>query len=219
MDKRFWVIVVGLAVVLSGVFFFTSRKAEAPTDNAAKGTVTNHVSGSASTGVKLTEYGDYQCPACGRYYQPVKEVTEKYKDRIQFQFRNFPLVQIHRNAMAGARAAEAADLQGKYWEMHDILYENQPSWSESSSVSTTFEGFATSLGMDLTKFKTDYKSKLVNDRIQADIKEGGKIPVESTPTFLLDGKKISNPDPTVEAFSKIIDAEIAKKTGQPTPAQ
>jgi protein-disulfide isomerase len=210
MDKRFWLFLVAIAVVLGGVFFVTnSHKAVAPSDT--KGTLTSHVQGPSSTGVKLVEYGDYQCPACGQYYAPVKQVVEKYQGKVSFQFRNFPLFQIHPNAISGARAAEAADLQGKYWQMHDTLYENQQLWSSQSDPTPAFDSYAKSLSLNLTKFKTDYKSKLVNDRIQADIKEGTRLDIQSTPTFFLDDKKLSTPDPTLEAFGKIIDAEIAKK--------
>lgn len=213
MDKRFWIIVAGLAILLTGVFFLTNRTADAPT-GSGKGTLTNHVSGSSSLGVKLVEYGDYECPACASYYQPAKEVAEKYKDQIQFQFRNFPIPASHQNAMAAARAAEAADLQGKFWEMHDLLYENQTAWSGTSNATAAFERYATSIGLDMAKYKTDFKSNVVNDRIQADLKEGNRIKVNSTPTFFINGKKISNPEPTVEGFSKVIDAEIKKITTQ-----
>jgi protein-disulfide isomerase len=223
MDKRFWGFLLAVALVLCGVFIFTqTNKAEAPSGND-KGSVTNHTFSKGSTGVTLVEYGDYQCPACGQFYAPVKQVTETYNGKITFQFRNFPLYQIHPNAIAGARAAEAADLQGKYWEMHDMLYENQQSWSQTSDPSAAFAVYAKALGLNVDKFKQDYKGSLVNNRIQADLKEGNRLNVDSTPTFFLDGKKITNPDPTLEAFSKVIDAEIAKKDGStaatpsPTP--
>ncbi len=210
MDKRFWGFLIVIAVILGGVFFVSNtNKAGAPTGS---GTLTNHVEGSTTSGVKLVEYGDFQCPACGQYYQSVKDTVAKYGDRVQFQFRNFPLYQIHPNAIAGARAAEAADLQSKYWEMHDMLYENQASWVQTSDPTPQFVSYAKSLGLDATKFQTDYKSASVNDRIQADLKEGQKLGVDSTPTFFLDGKKISNPNPTVADFSKIIDAELAQKS-------
>src|SRR5437763_2634055 len=122
MDKRFWVFLAVVDVILGGIYFYNNtHKASSP--SAQHGSVTNHVTGKNTAGVHLTEYGDYQCPACGQYYNPVKQVVAKYGDQIAFQFRNFPLYQIHPNAIAGARAAEAADLQGKFWEMHDRLYD------------------------------------------------------------------------------------------------
>lgn len=214
MDKRFWGFLVLVALVLSGVFFLTNTdKADAPRGDKTSGVVTNHVIGKGTAGVTLTEYGDYECPACAAYYPTVEQVKEKYGDRLTFQFRNYPLFQIHPNAIAAARAAEAADLQGKYWEMYSKLYTNQQSWKAVSNAQPTFEQYASELKLDATKFKADYKSTAANDRIQADLKEGTRLGVESTPTFFINGKKISTPQPTVEAFSKIIDAEIAKKGG------
>jgi protein-disulfide isomerase len=212
MDKRFWGILAVIAVVFSGIFIFTkSNTANAP--SGAASTVTNHVTGGGSSGVKLTEYGDFQCPACAQYYPLVKQVKETYKDQITFQFRNFPLSQIHPNAVAGSRAAEAADLQGKFWEMHDLLYENQQSWSPMTNPQPAFEQYAKQLGLDTVKFMADFKSAAVNNRIQADLQEGTKLGIDSTPTFFIDGKKISNPT-SLEAFNKVIDAAIEQKTGK-----
>jgi protein-disulfide isomerase len=224
MDKRFWGILAGIAIVLGGIFFFTNNH-KASTPGSATGTLTNHVEGSGSTGVKLVEYGDFQCPACGSYYPLMKQVFDKYQSQIFYQWRNFPLFQIHQNAMAGARAAEAADMQGKYWQMFDKLFQennqyynaqqqgqNYPTWISSPTPLNQFTDYASELGLNTTKFKQDYASKTVNDRIQADLKEGNRLKVQSTPTFFLDGKQISNPT-TLDAFSKVIDAEIKQKTG------
>jgi protein-disulfide isomerase len=224
MDKRFLGVLVAIAVVMGGIFYVTSDKASAPSGPA--GTLTNHVEGGGSSGVTLTEYGDFQCPACGSFYPLVKQVEEKYKDQIHFQFRNFPLFQVHQNAIAGARAAEAADMQGKYWQMYDKLFQENglyyqaqqqgtsyPSWIDSKSPLNEFSGYAGQLGLNVTKFKEDFGSKTANDRIQADLKEGNRLKVESTPTFFIDGKKISNPT-TLDAFSKVIDTAITQKTGK-----
>ncbi|HSX33092.1 MAG TPA: thioredoxin domain-containing protein [Candidatus Saccharimonadales bacterium] len=220
MSKSFWAVIAVIVVVFGGILFISGHKAAAPGSNGAS--VTKHLEGSNKTGVLLQEYGDYQCPFCGEYYPVVKAVAQKYNDQIQFQFSNLPLIQIHQNAMAAAHAAEAAGLQGKFWEMHDLLYANQTTWSESSSAASFFDQFATSLGLNLTQFKSDEASDKVNNTINADVdafmKTGNQ---ESTPTFFLDGKKI-NPafdatksvDQNVALFSTYIDAEIAKKTKQ-----
>lgn len=212
MDKRFWGVLVAIALVLTGIFVATNHKANAPSDTSS-GTLTNHTFGEGKSGVRLVEYGDFQCPACGQFYPLVKQVKEKYKQDITFQFRNFPLFQIHPNAIASARAAEAADKQGKFWEMHDLLYENQQAWSTSTNPQTDFEQYARQLSLNIDKFKADFKSKSVNDRIQADLREGNKLGVDSTPTFFIDNKKISNPN-TLEEFSKVIENAIQQKTGQ-----
>jgi protein-disulfide isomerase len=211
MDKRFWGILAVIAVLLIGVFVVTNhKKASAP---STAGTLTSHIEGKGSSGVTLTEYGDYQCPACGQYYPLVKQVQQTYQDQIFFQFRNFPLYQIHPNAIAGARAAEAADMQGKYWEMHDLLYENQQVWSTGSNPLSDFDGYAKQLGLNVTKFDADFKSNTANDRIQADLAKGNQLGIDSTPTFFIDGKKISNPT-SIDAFNKVIDTAIQQKTGK-----
>ena len=208
MDKRFVGIIIVIAIALGAVFLITNNKAAAPDSS---GSLTNHVQGTSSTGVTLVEYGDYQCPACGSYYQPLKEALASYQGKVSFQFRNFPLFSIHPNAIAGARAAEAAGKQNKYFEMHDLLYENQSAWTSSSSPYDQFSGYAKQLGLNLTTFETDFKSSKVNNDIQADLKEGTRLSVDSTPTFFLDGAKISTPENSVAGFSKLFDAAIAKK--------
>ena len=210
MDKRFWAI-VGIIIIVFFGFLFMQRndEAAAPANKDAK--PTNHVKGEGTANVNLTEYGDFQCPACAQYFPVVEQVAAKYEKEITFQFRHFPLVSIHPNAFAGSRAAEAAGKQGKFFEMYQLLYSNQDTWSGSNSPTKIFEGFANQLELNLEQYKKDFASTAVNDAINADMAAGNKLKAESTPTFVLDGKKIENPAPTVEAFSKIIDEAIAKK--------
>jgi protein-disulfide isomerase len=144
----------------------------------------------------------------------VKAVKEKFKQDITFQFRHFPLTQIHPNAQAAARAAEAASLQGKFWEMHDLLYENQQSWSSSDDVVPIFEQYAQQLGLDVNKFKQDFSSSQVNDTINADIKAGQEIGANSTPTFVLNGQKLDQNPANQAAFEKLISDAIAAKKSQ-----
>src|SRR6185437_12222322 len=122
MSKQFWIILAAIIVILGGIVFVTNHNK--PSTGAGNGKPTNHVEGISPTGAKLIEYGDYQCPVCGSFYSTVKQVAAKYDKTVVFQFRNLPLTSLHPNAFAAARAAEAAGLQGKYWEMHDMLYQN-----------------------------------------------------------------------------------------------
>jgi protein-disulfide isomerase len=208
MNKRVLGIIAVVIIVIAGFFWLTKPKADAPSNNTPP---SNHIEGTGSKGVTLVEYGDFQCPACGSYYPILKTLVEKYKGDIFFQFRNYPLESIHQNARASARAAEAANIQGKFWEMHDALYENQSSWENSSDPLSFYKQYAKQIGVsDLTKFETDYKSAGVNDIINADLKEGQKYSITGTPTFVLDDKKIDNPS-SVDAFNKLIDEAIAAK--------
>jgi len=216
MDKRFLATLAAIVVVLAGIFFITNHhKTATPVSKGSSG-ATNHVEGEGKSGVNLTEYGDYECPACYEYYPILKQVYAKYSTQIYFQFRNFPLTQIHKNAFAGARAAEAADLQGKYWQMHDALYDNQDpngqtGWVASDSPLTYFKGFAQQLGLNTTQFVTDYNSNLVNNRISKDLSVGNGFGFSGTPSFTLNGQPVTAPAPTLDAFSKVLDAAIAAK--------
>lgn len=217
MSKQFLAIIAVVVVLLGGVFLATNKDSD--TSGSSKGSAkpTSHIEGSTSTGVKLVEYGDYECPYCGGYYPYVKQAVEAYKDKIQFQFRNLPLTSLHKNAFAGARAAEAASLQGKFWEMHDKLYENQDPKGKTGWVASEdplndyFVTYATQLGLDITKFKTDFGSSAVNSTINADLDEFKKTGLEqSTPTFILDGKHIT-PGYSVKEFTQAFDAAIKAK--------
>jgi protein-disulfide isomerase len=175
---------------------------------------TNHVFGEGKSGVVVKEYADFQCPGCGSFYPVVKQIKEKYKDQITFQFVNFPLGQIHQNALAAHRAAHAANNQGKFWEMHDLLYENQNAWSTSTNISRDLEVYANQLNLDIAKYRTDFASAETNSIIQADIKTGQELKITGTPTFYIDGKQIedNNTISTFAKFSEAIDATIKAKS-------
>lgn len=206
----FWAIIAAIALLFVGLVAFTGDDAKTPSGGNNTSKATNHVSGSNSTGVRLVEYGDFECEFCGRYYSLVEQVKEKYKDKIEFQFRNLPLIQIHKNAFAAARAAEAADKQGKYWEMYNLLFQNQTSWASAEDAKPIFEQYATQLGLNIEKFRTDAASTTTNEIINADIAEFKKTKEQmSTPTFFLDGKKIE--PKSVDEFSKLIDEAIKAK--------
>jgi protein-disulfide isomerase len=221
MSNRFLAIVIAVIIGLGAIFWFTHNKANTSGSNSGNSSqATNHVSGTGSKGVTMLEYGDFQCPVCGSYYSTVKTVAEKYKNDIYFQFRNLPLQTLHANAFAAARTAEAADKQGKYWQMHDMLYEQQSTWAETNNAKTYFESYAQQLGMDVKKFDEDFASSEVNNSINADIAAFKQTNEQmATPSFFIDGKFIdlsklrdANGYPSVDQFSKVIDEAIAQKS-------
>lgn len=214
MSKQFLGVVVAILVVFIGIFALSSNKSSQTSSNgkSSSATLTQHIEGQGTTGVTLTEYGDYECPFCGQYFPTVKKVVAEYGDKIKFQFRNFPLTSIHQNAFAAARAAEAAGLQNRFWEMNDLLYQTQSQWTSASDPTTIFDQFAQQLGLNLNQFKADYASSKVNDLINADEAEGNKLGIQGTPTFFLDGKQIQVAN-TTSSFEKLINAEIATKAG------
>jgi protein-disulfide isomerase len=221
MDKRFWGVLGVIAVIVVGAIIIQGNH-KSGSSSGGNAQPTNHVEGNGSTGVKLVEYGDYECPVCEAYYPIVKQTQAQFNDQIYFQFRNLPLSQIHPNAFAGARAAEAAAIQGKFWQMHDALYDNQQTWANSSDPSPFFKQYAQQLGLNITKFESDLSSDHVNNVINADLaafKNTGKE--QATPTFFIDGKyidynKLLGKDnrPSADKFAEIINKEIETKTGK-----
>ena len=223
MDRRFLAIIGIIVVGFFGVLLFGNHKSDNGGSSGNAAQATNHVEGKLDSKVTLLEYGDYECPVCESYFQTVQQVQQKYNATVKFQFRNLPLLQIHPNAVAGARAAEAADMQGKFWQMHDLLYSSQNwnEWSTASKPDTFFRTYAQELGLNVNTFMSDFASSAANDRIQADLGAFAKThQQEATPTFFLNGKYIANSKlvdaggaPSLDAFSQLIDAEL-KAVGQ-----
>lgn len=219
MDKRFLTIIGALVVIFIGVFAITSHSSNKNGSSSSSGSATSHQQGVGKDGVVLVEYGDYQCPVCGVYYQPLKQVAAQFSQQINFQFRNLPLISLHPNAFAAARAAEAAAQQNKFWEMHDALYENQNSWSRASKPLTYFDAYAKNIGLNVSQFDSDYASAKVNDAINADSSAFDKTGQQkATPAFFLDGKFIANDQlvdangqPSLDKFASLINAEISAK--------
>lgn len=207
MSKRFLLVLAAIAALFVGLILINKQDAGAPT---TEGKVTNHTYGQGSTGVVVLEYGDFQCPSCYQYYPIFKQLKDKYQDQVTFQFRHFPIVSAHPHAMAAHRAAEAAAKQNKFWEMHDLLYERQQSWSTTNSAAAIFEGYAAELGLNIEQYKNDASSSSTGADVQADFKAGEAAGVQGTPTFFIDGKKIETPR-TIEAFEQLILDAIKQK--------
>lgn len=219
MSKQFLAVIAAIILVFVGIVAFGGKKSDAPSSKSTAA-LTEHYKGNKDAEVTLTEYGDFQCQFCFQFEPTLQQVVEANKDKIRFQFRNFPIVNIHQNAFAAARAAEAADQQDKYWEMHDALYSpaNWQAWTNSSAPTKLFEGYAQQIGLNVAQFKKDFASSKVNDAINADIAEGNKLSITGTPTFFLNGKQIQiGNDP--QAFQKVIDAELAKVAPKKTETE
>ncbi len=163
--------------------------------------------GNASSTVTLVEYSDFQCPACYSYFPMVEKLFKESSTTILMVYRHFPLPQ-HANAIPASKASEAAGKQGKFWEMYNIIFTNHDLWENSTDAKTIFTEYAKKLGLDMTKFASDYALKEIEDKITTSVKAGSKAGINSTPTFYLNGKKIKNPSDYVE-FKKLID-EAAK---------
>ena len=207
MNKRF---IIVLAAIIVGFVAIVLLSRSAGTDDVTT-TGSSNVYGNLNSKVTLTEYVDFQCEACYAFYPTVKEVKEKYKDTVKFEIKYFPISSSHSNALAAAAAAQAAAKQGKFFEMHDMLFERQKSWENMSTERTaTFESYAKEIGLDIAQYNTDLASAETKAIINADLAEVKKLGGNGTPTFALNGEKIDNPQNTVEAFTKLLDDALAK---------
>ena len=151
-----------------------------------------NIKGDKDAKATLIEYSDFQCPACGAYHPILKKVTDNLGAQVRFAYIHFPLPQ-HKNAKLAATVAEASGKQGKFWEMHDLIFQNQSDWSEEKNASVIFAKYANDLGLDLEQFQKDLTSEEIKAKIESDYKSGVKAGVNSTPSFFLNGKKMENP--------------------------
>lgn len=166
-----------------------------------KPTVSNadHAQGNMDADLVIVEYGDYQCPYCGAAYPILKKLMSQFGDQIKFVFRNFPLSEMHQYARAAALAAEAAGLQGKFWEMHDAIYENQRALNEMLLMK-----LAEKLKLNIPQFEEDIKSSKLAEKVDADFESGVMSGVNGTPSFYVNGKKF---DGGAEDLLQLISAE------------
>ena len=163
------------------------------------------VRGPADAEITIVEWSDFQCPFCSRATPTLARIQEAYGDRVRIAFKHLPL-SIHAQAPAAHAAAEAAHRQGRFWEMHDKIFENPRDLSPA-----TFERYAGEIGLDLARFKTDAASAEVRKRIDADMRQAQELNVSGTPSFFINGRFLSGAQP-FENFKRVIDAELEKNS-------
>lgn len=226
MTRSRWIfVIIAAIVVLGGLIALAGRRdidvskinphqiikanTMAGTANIAIG---DHVFGNQSGKVLLVEYGDLECPSCGALHPVLRPLLNYYKDSLSFVFRNFPLTSIHPNALAAATAAEAAGLQGKYWDMNDLLYNDQNSWVNDSAAARTaaFKGYAGNLSLNVNKFTADITNNTdIQTKIKFDQALGDKLGVHATPTLYLQGKEIATErDKAVQGDATALETAI-----------
>jgi protein-disulfide isomerase len=157
---------------------------------AVPGAEPAHARGPANAPVTVEEFADFQCSACGGVYPNFKAVESEFGPRLRVIFREFPLTPPHEHAVTAAHAAEAAGLQGKFWEMHDMLYENQETWAKAFDVRPIFEDYARKIGLNVERFKSDQTNEIVETRIFLDGRRGHSLGVKGTPTVYLNGSEL-----------------------------
>jgi protein-disulfide isomerase len=208
-------VIIGVVLLLAlgavAMMFRSAQPAEQPAANSSANTAATPMPGAPRGVVAIEEYGDYQCPPCGALHPEMKKIKQEFGDRIRFVFYQFPLTQIHRNAAEAARAAIAARQQGKFWEMHDLLYATQKEWSELPTVGPIAAGFANQLRLDVGRFVRDMDSPQVAAQVVNDVRRGESLGVNSTPTLFINGQKVMDEDMTPEKLRRIISERLAGK--------
>lgn len=228
MGAKGWIVFAVIVVLALGglVFMSTQNKVDVSefdvntviAAHEKNGNIADHVYGADANdaAVTLFEYGDYQCQGCAGAYGRVKTVVDKYSDHVSLVYRNLPLTQIHPNALAAASAAEAAGLQGKYWEMQGLLFQNQNAWAQASSSErgAVFEGYARNLALNIDKFNEDLASDAVSQKIRFDQALYRSLDREpSTPTFIVNGEVVENADVADEASLEAFIRERLAEAG------
>lgn len=211
------IIVFGLVIAIAAgagyYFFFAPERPEAPEPASSSLSIdalaeNDTVKGARDAKTILIEYSDFQCPACAAYQPVVKQLAQDFEGKIAIVYRHFPLQQ-HKHAKLAAYAAEAAGKQGKFWEMHDMIFEMQKEWSPQNDARDTFVGYAEKLGLDRARFISDIGSDEIVDKVDTQQKSGLRAKVNGTPMFFLNGKKLDTPR-SYEDFKTTIGEAIAK---------
>jgi protein-disulfide isomerase len=169
-----------------------------------------HVLGNPDAPVTLEEFGDFQCPPCGIVSGPINQLEQDYHPRLRVIFRHFPLT-MHRHAREAALASEAAGQQGRFWQMHDVLYREQAVWSEAADVRPLFDSYAGMLGLKIDRFKKDMESDEVKRRVTADQLRGTALGVTITPTLFINDRALPNASLSPASLHSAVEAAMNVK--------
>ena len=201
---------VFLIAVTAGTSLFLWKQRVAATKAVSPGmpgAEPAHLLGPIGARVQIEEFGDFQCPSCAALSPALNQAEQKYRGQVCIVFRHFPVAS-HQHAQAAARAAEAAGLQNRFWEMHDLLYGSQLVWTREAKVQEIFSQFAKSLGLDLERFNTDLERDQVNSRIVADQQRGASLGVNRTPAIFINGRRLPDSSLNQKGLQDVIDAAV-----------
>jgi protein-disulfide isomerase len=198
-----------MAILAGAVMYRSSAPQTSTALPPTPGTETPTARGKRSGTIMLEEFGDYQCPPCGNLHPVLKTIKEEFGDRIQFVFHHFPLMQIHPHALAASQAAVAAGFQGRFWEMHDLIYKNQSAWSSATDAQPFFLSYARQLGIDVSRFMNDAANPRTIAIIQSDLQRGQSLGVNSTPTVFIDGREIPFKNLTLDNLRNEIRSRLS----------
>ena len=221
--KRFLPFVIMAAVLIAAVLVTwmlvrSSRQTDSNANTRASGAEPPgaeppHIRGNPDARVTLEEFGDFQCPLCGTYYGELKKIEDEFGPRLRVVFREYPLFPMHEHALLAAQIAEAAGFQGRFWEMHDKLYENQKSWSEAKDPLPIFVDYAKQIGLDTDRFNRDLNSDTVAARVTQDGIRGHALGITGTPTFFINGKDVTGDSYSPAGIREMINKELRGAAG------
>jgi len=219
MNRSLPIIIVAIVAVVaigSGVVLYRAKsqpvltapkEASSPAGKAAEPIQSR---GPAGAPVTLEEFGDFQCPPCGRFSEPINEMARAYKEKLRIVFREMPLP-MHQHARLAAEAAEAAGLQNKFWQMHDLIYREQAQWSTATDAHVIFNSYAGVLGLDLTRFNKDMSGPQVQERLAVDAARAKELGVTNTPTIFVNGTQVAGTSLNPGGVRAAIDAALNQK--------
>jgi protein-disulfide isomerase len=213
------VALVGFITVGAGTMLYRAKRPVALTISEEKSIgkenqEPTHMRGPAQAPVTLEEFGDFQCPPCGMISGPLLEIEKDYGPKLRVIFRNFPFPN-HQHALEAAYAAEAAGLQGRYWEMHDLLYKEQANWSNAPDVKQLFVSYAKILGLEMDRFETDMAGPTARARVTADQERGKSLGVNATPSIFINNQGLPPKSLNPTALRAAIE-EALKEKERPT---
>ncbi len=219
--KRYlpFVIVAGVALAALGgaAMLYRAKRPQLhaiPASNSVVGksdAESMHIRGNPDAPVTLEEFGDFQCPPCGTFATFSVALLKEYDSRLRIVFRNFPL-SAHEHAREAALAAEAAGLQGRFWEMYDVLYREQVFWSYAPNARQLFESYAGTIGLNLDQFRKDVDSEKAKERVDSDRARGDSLGVKVTPTMFINNQPLEPKDKNPEGVRAAINAALEAKS-------
>lgn len=226
MKKNIWPIAFAIILIGALVMMWASSRnsglrspsTDSNPDDVVQITVTenDHVYGPTDASVTIVEFSDFQCPACASYSPILKALVQDFPDDLRLVYKHFPLQSIHIMANKSAQAAEAAGLQGKFWEMHDKLFENQSDWQNGDE--DLFFSYAEEIGLNIEQFRDDYTSAEIKDRISDSFNYALDLGLNYTPTFYVNGELISNPN-SYQEFVEHIQSKLPHEDSQATTTE
>ena len=210
---------VGLGALVGGTLLYHAKKPSVAKLSQEQSLLANartgsaHIRGNSNAPVTLEEFGDFECPPCGALVEPVNGMIKDYRGRVRLIFSEFPL-STHAYSFRAALAAEAAGLQGHFWEMHDLIYREQSAWSHARDAQQLFEAFAGTLGLEVERFKKDCASEQVKGRVLDDEKRAVKLGVTMTPAIFVNGAEVPRDSLRRDRLHAFVDA-VLKTTATP----